>query len=111
MGNEEVIITDTAFDVPSNNYDEFDQEINPARMGSKLRQTNTLKGTAREYQFYASDFLLLSFTEKNKTRKFRVNLAALCSEPDHNKVIVWKWLYFALATAALTGLCIFLTLS
>lgn len=111
MGNEEVIITDTVFDVPSNNYDEFDQEINPALLGNKLLQTNTLKGTIRDYQLYASEYLLLNIKEKKKIRKFRVKLAALNSEPDHNKIIVWQWLYAALATAALTGLCIFLALN
>jgi len=112
MLSEEVIIADTAFDVPTDNYEEFDQEIDPAKLGNKLIQTNTLKGTVREYQKYASRHLLLNFIEKKnaKAKKFRVNLAWLSSEPEHNKVIVWKWLYGALAAGTLTGLCIFLAI-
>lgn len=110
---EEVIIANTAFDVPPDNYDEFDQEINPEKLGRKLRQQNTLKGTIREYQFYAPGYLLLSFVEKKKasTKKFRLNLAALCSEPEHNKIILWKWLYAAFAAAGLLGLSIYLALT
>ena len=110
---EEVIIADTAFDVPSDNYDEFDQDINPAKLGARLVQTNTLKGTIRQYQFYAPRYLLLSFVEKKKAnaKKFRLDLASLQAEPDHNKIIVWKWLYGAFAAASLLGLCVYLALT
>jgi len=106
---DEVIITDTAFDVPVDNYEEFDQEIDPAKLGAKLVQTNSLKGTVRQYQVYAKTHLLLNFTEKKKAeeKKFRVNLAWLGSEPEHNRIIIWKWLYASLAAAALMALSIF----
>ncbi len=110
---EEVIIAGSAYDVPVDNYEEFDQEIDPAKLGDKLIQTNTLKGTVREYQHYAPDHLLLNFVEKKnaKAKKFRVNLAWLSSEPEHNKIIVWKWLYAASAAGALMGLFLFLAIS
>lgn len=109
MGDEEVIIANAIFDAQGDNYEEFDQEIDPAKLGDKLIQTNTLKGTVREFQYYSSDHLLLSLVKKKKAEaiKFRVNLAWLSSEPVHNKVIVWKWLYGAMASAALMGLFIF----
>lgn len=55
---------------------------------------------------------MLDFAEKKKARakKFRINLAWLSTEPIHNKVIVWKWLYYALAAASLSGLCLYLAL-
>lgn len=110
---EEVIIADTVFDVPSNNYDEFDQEINTDKLGTRLLQTNALKGTSRQYQFYASRYLLLRFIEKKKsnTKNFHINLAALCSEPEHIKIVAWKWLYGAFISVASMGLCIFLSLT
>ena len=110
MGDEEeVIIANALFDAQGDNYEEFDQEIDPAKLGDKLVQANTLKGTVREFQHYSSDHLLLSLVKKKKAEatKFRVNLAWLSSEPVHNKVIVWKWLYGAMASAALMGLFIF----
>ena len=110
MGDEEeVIIANALFDAQGDNYEEFDQEIDPAKLGDKLVQANTLKGTVREFQYYSSDHLLLSLVKKKKAEatKFRVNLAWLSSEPVHNKVIVWKWLYGAMASAALMGLFIF----
>jgi len=110
MGNqEEVIIANAIFDAQADNYEEFDQEIDPAKLGDKLVQANTLKGTVREFQYYSSDHLLLSLVKKKKAEatKFRVNLAWLSSEPVHNKVIVWKWLYGAMASAALMSLFIF----
>lgn len=111
--DEEVIIANAMFEVPADNYEEFDQEIDPAKLGAKLLQSNTLKGTRREYQFYAPDHLLLNLVERERAKEkhFRVNLAWLSSEPEHNKVIVWKWLYWALAAGALAGLCLYLGLS
>lgn len=107
---EEVIITGAIFDVPADNYEEFDQELNPANLGDKLIQKNPLKATVREYQYYTSEYLLLNFVDKKnaKVKKFRVNLACLSSDPEHNKVIVWKWLYIALAAGILAILCLFL---
>ena len=113
MEDEEVIIANALLDVPADNYEEFEQEIDPAKLGEKLIQTNTLKGTRREYQLYTSNYLLLNFIERKhaKEKKFRVNLAWLASEPEHNKVIVWKWLYWALAAGALAGLSLYLGVS
>ena len=110
---EEVIIGSAVYDVPADNYEEFDQEIDPAKLGEKLVQTNTLKGTRRQYQLYDDNYLLLDFTEKKRAKEktFCVNLAWLTSEPDRNKVIVWKWLYAALGTAAVAALFVYLGVS
>jgi len=101
---EEVIITSDVLDVPTDNYEEFDQEIDPSKMGDKLTQINRLKGTCREYQRYANNYLFLNFIEKkNKAEKnYRINLAWLSSEPTHNKVIIWKWMVFTLLAALLS---------
>ena len=110
---DEVIIANAMIDVSADNYEEFNSEIDPAKLGEKLIQTNSLKGTCREYQLYASSYLLLHFVEKKraKEKKFRVNLACLSSKPEHNKVIVWKWLYGALGAGALAGLSLYLGIS
>ena len=108
MSDNEVIISGIPLDVPSDNYEEFDQEIDPAKLGKKLVQQNTLKGTEREFQPYADAHLLLDVKKKKKQQNYRVNLAWLSPQPRHNKVIVWKWLYAALGAAAVTGLFLFL---
>ena len=105
---DEVIISGTPLDVPSDNYEEFDQEIDPNKLGKKLVQQNTLKGTEREFQPYADKHLLLDIKQKNKQTSYRVSLAWLSPQPRHNKVIIWKWLYAALGAAAVTGLFILL---
>ena len=106
--DEEVIIANAVLGNHTDNYEEFDQDIDPEKLGEKLIQTNTLKGTYREYQLYTPRHLLLSFVEKKKAKtkekNFRVDLAWLSSEPDHHKIVVWKWLYRALAAGALAGL-------
>lgn len=109
----EVILANEMLDVPLDNYEVFNPEINPARLGEKLIQKNTLKGTCREYQVYASNYLLLNFVEKKraKEKRFRVSLAWLSSEPEHNKIIVWKWLYWAIGAGALAGLSLYLGIS
>ena len=109
----EVILANAMLDVPLDNYEEFNPEIDPAKLGEKLIQKNTLKGTCREYQVYATNYLLLNFVEKKraKEKKFRVSLAWLSSEPEHNKIIVWKWLYWAFGTGALAGLSLYLGIS
>ena len=106
--NDVVIMEGAAFDLPTDNYEEFEQDIEPSRLGKKLVYKNSLKGTNREYQFYAAQDLLLDFVEKKNTKKFRINLAWLSPKPIHNKVIEWKWLYYALAAFALSGLCLYL---
>ena len=111
MDEEEVIIANAIFDAPPDNYEDFDQELDPAKLGEKLIQTNTLKGTVREYQYYSNNYLFLNLVKKKKSeeKKFRVNLSWLSSEPEHIKIIIWKWLYGALASTALMSLFIFLT--
>lgn len=111
--DDEVILANAELDVPADNYEEFDQEIDPEKFGAQLIQTNTLKGTRREYQSYADRYLLLNFVEKKraKEKNFRVNLAWLTSEPEHYKIIVWKWLYWALGAGALAGLSLYLGIS
>lgn len=111
MDEEEVIIANAIFDAPADNYEDFDQELDPAKLGEKLIQTNTLKGTVREYQYYSNNYLFLNLVKKKKSeeKKFRVNLSWLSSEPEHIKIIIWKWLYGALASTALMSLFIFLT--
>ena len=110
---EEVIFTSAVYDVHADNYEEFDQEIDPAKLGEKLVQTNTLKGTRREYQLYGGNHLLLNSVERERAKEkhFRVNLACITSEPEHNKVIVWKWLYAALGAGVLAALGVYLGIS
>lgn len=110
---EEVIITSATYDVSPDNYEEFDQEINPEKLGERLVQTNTLKGTNRKYQRYGANHLLLNFVERKKAKEkqFRVNLAWLSSEPEHRKIVVWKWLYATLGAIALAGLSLYLGIS
>jgi hypothetical protein len=110
MDEEEIIIANAILDAPADNYEDFDQELDPAKLGEKLIQSNTLKGTVREYQYYSNSHLLLSLVKKKKSeeKKFRVNLAWLSPEPVHIKIIIWKWLYGALASTTLMGLFIFL---
>ena len=110
MGNDEqLMFSSAAYDVAADNYEEFDQEIDSAKLDKKLTQTNTLKGTHREYQLYAPNHLLLSLIEGKRTKEksFQVNLAWLNPEPQHNKIIVWKWLYWALGTGALACLSLY----
>ena len=108
--NDEIVMENVVVSASPDNYEEFDHELDPSKFGEKLVQENTLKGTVREYQIYASKYLLLSFIEGKKAaeKKFRINLAYTSPEPEHNKVIVWNWLYGALAAAALLGLFILL---
>ncbi len=110
---DEVILANAALDVPADNYEEFDQKIDQAKLGSKLVQKNTLKGTARKFQYYATSYLLLSRikSKKSKIEKFRVNLTWLSPEPVHNKIIVWKWLFSTLASTALAVMFMFFSIN
>jgi len=107
---EEVILAGDPFDMPTDNYEEFDQQIDTSNLGKKLVQVNTLKGTIREYQFYAAHDLLLNFIEKKNApeKKFRFNLAWVSPDPKHNKVIIWKWLFGALGAFTIACLCLYL---
>ncbi len=111
--NDEVIFTSATFDVPVDNYEEFDQVIDSEKLGKKLVQINVLKGTDREYQRYGSEYLLLNIKEKKNAaaKKFLVNLAWLTSNTEHNKVFAWKWLSYALAAATVASLCFYIGVS
>jgi hypothetical protein len=114
MAHEEIIISGAGVEAPTDNYEEFDQAINSDKLGGKLVQKNTLKGTVREYQLYASIYLLLSFYKKKKRSQgisYRVNLTCLNSEPEHNRIFIWEWLFVALGTGALAGLSLYLAKS
>lgn len=106
---DEVIIAGAAYDVPADNYEEFDQKIDAKKLGDTLLQRNTMKGTVREFQFYSDSYLLLSIVNRKnaKAKKFRVNLDCLSSEPIQQKIIIWQGLFAALLAAALSGLFIF----
>ena len=108
---EELVIHGTAFDVPSNNYEDFNQELDQNKLGAKLIQKNPLKGSLREYQYYDSRFLVLNFVDRKhaKAKNFRVNLACLKATPEHYRVFVWKWLYGAIAAGILAILSVYLT--
>jgi len=109
---EEVIIASDMLDVPADNYEEFDLEIDSNKLGEKLIQENSFRGSRRQFQFYAKNYLFLSFLEKKKAseKNYRVNLPLLSSEPIHNKVIIWKWLHLTLLTALLAGVSIYLAI-
>lgn len=113
MEYEQVIIAGPAFEVSTDNYEEFDQEIDAAKLGDRLVQANPLKGSVRKYQFYSDNHLLLNFTEKKnaKEKEFRVNLACLNSEAEHYKIFVWKWLHAALAASTSAGIFLYLALA
>ncbi|HEB83056.1 MAG TPA: hypothetical protein ENJ11_09380 [Gammaproteobacteria bacterium] len=110
MFAEEVVISDVSLDVSTDNYEEFDQEIQPALLGESLEQNNTLKGSHRRFQFYRSNYLLLDITDKKNApeKKFHLNLAWLSAEPEHHKHIVWKWLVSSLTALLATGLFFYL---
>jgi len=110
MFNEEVVISDVNLDVPSDNYEEFDQQIDPAQLGDRLVQNNSLKGSRRVFQFYRNRYLLLDILENKKAgaRKFHLNLAWLSAEPEHNKVVTWKWLIASVTAFVATALFFFL---
>jgi len=106
---QEVIITGTLFDVHADNYEEFDQEINPEKLGALFKQNNTLKGTTRSFQLYSKSHLIISVTKKNrkKIKSFWVNLACLSPQPEHIKIRPWKWLYLAVATMVIAGVSLY----
>lgn len=109
MGNsKEIIMESTVMDVSADNYDEFDHELVPEKLGKKLVQENRLKRTMREYQIYGPTHLLLNFIEKKKKApiNYRVNLTYLTSKPEHLTVTVMEWLYGAIAAGVMTILLI-----
>ncbi len=113
MEDEEVIISDTAFDVPTDNYDELEEDIRPEKLGDKLLQINSQKGITKEFQFYDDKYLLISILKKNNSKavKFHVSLSTIKAEPEHNKTIIWKWLYLAVACFTSSIFITYLTLN
>jgi hypothetical protein len=110
MAHEKIILSSAGLDTTVDNYEEFDLEINSDKLGDRLVQKNKLKGTVREYQLYASRYLLLNFhknNNKSRERSCRINLACLSPEPEHNRIFVWKWLNIALIATVLAGLSIY----
>jgi hypothetical protein len=110
---EEVIIATVPYDInPDNadNYEEFNEHVDPAKLGSHFTQINTLKGSIRKFQYYGPDRLLLNVIKDkhNHDRKFQVNLACLSTDMEHVKSFPRKWLYSALSSLLLTVACLIL---
>ncbi len=106
--NEEVIVANAALGFGDDNYDEFDAELNPAKLGESLLQVNSLKAVNHRFQLYDGKHLLIDVEHKKKRRQFRVDLALLNAEPVHHRVIEWKWLAISLAGICILVLAIFL---
>ena len=89
------------------NYDEFDIELDPAKMGPKLVQANRQKGELREFQIYGNKHLLIAVSKLDggRARRYRVNLGYLADEPSHQKLVDWKWLIAALCFGGIAILC------
>ncbi len=110
---EEVIVASAAYDVPTDNYEEFDQEIDPAKLGDKLVQSNSQKGLLREFQIYDRSHLLVSDGDitGDDVSHYRVNLAWVDAEPKHLKLIDWNWLYAALFFGTITATFVILAIT
>ncbi|MDH5711479.1 MAG: hypothetical protein OEZ15_07455 [Gammaproteobacteria bacterium] len=110
--NNEIIIENFVAGISADNYDDFDQELDPAKLGQKLVQNNPLRGSVGEYQIYADRHMLLNLVKSKKARpkKYRVSLSYLLAEPEHYKMIAWKWLYACLSLLALTALFVTLVI-
>ena len=108
---EQVIIESAAgFDATSDNYEEFDHELDPAKFGKKLSNSNVLRGSYNELQIYDTTHLFISNREKKHSpeKSYRVNLAWCSSEPEHFRLVTWKWLYISISFLVLLMLDIVL---
>lgn len=96
--DDELIVNVIAAGYSADNYEEIDQNIDAGKLGDKLVQSNSQKGTLREFQFYDQTHLLVSRGnfKGDGTQQYRVNLAWVNSEPLHNKIVDWNWLVIAL---------------
>ena len=104
---EQVIIESAGgFDATSDNYEEFDHELDPARFGKKLSNSNVLKGSYNELQLYDTTHLFIRSREKKHApeKSYRVNLAWCSSEPEHFRLVIWKWLYISIIFLVLLAL-------
>jgi len=102
--DEEMIVNDVALGFSADNYDELDEQIDPAKFGVKLVQSNSQKGTLREFQIYDQSRLFVSSgnIKGEPSQKYRINLAWVHPEPHHNKLVDWNWLVAALVFGGLS---------
>ena len=64
---EDVIIVGAAYDTPADNYEEFDEQLIPEKLGDSLIQTSIMHGSFRALQLYDSRFLLIKQRKKQKS--------------------------------------------
>ena len=108
---EQVIIESAGgFDTTSDNYEEFDQELDPAKFGKKLCNSNVMRGSYNELQLYDTTHLFVRNRAKKHSpeKSYRVNLAWCSPEPEHFRLVVWKWLYISIAFFVLLAVDIIL---
>ena len=107
---DEVIIGGTVSDVSADNYEEFDNELDPGKLGKRLVQKNSRTGSSRTFQFYSGQNLLLDLIEKKGAaeKKYQIDLAWISAEPLHNRIVIWKWLALAIISAISAGVFFYL---
>jgi len=85
----------------ADNYEDFDNRIDPRQLRSGFIQENWLKGSYHKFELYRQNYLFQTvrrYRDKEHC-KYRINLAWLDPKPEVVQVIAWKWVSTALATA------------
>jgi hypothetical protein len=110
---EEVIVANAALGDDGDNYEDVEQQIDPAKLGDKLVQANNQKGFIRELQLYDGRYLLIreGSIDAQDRRQYRVNLAWVSSEPQYTRLVDWKWLYISLLLGAITATFVILAIT
>jgi hypothetical protein len=108
--SEDVIVVGAAYDTPSDNYEEFDEQLVPEKLGERIIQTNVMRGSYRAAQFYDGRYLLIRQRDKQKApeKSYRINLAWCSPDPVHFRQTPWKWFYASAFIFAMIAFDIFL---
>jgi hypothetical protein len=83
------------------NYEDFDNRLDPRQLSPEFVQQNRLKGRYHKYEIYREHYIFQSvkrYRDKVETN-YRVNLAWLDPKPEIVQKVEWKWASSALATA------------
>lgn len=85
----------------TDNYEDFEERINPQQLHPAFVQDNWFKGCFRKYELYDKHYLFQTIKHyRDKDFKtYRLNLAWLDPKPESVQIIAWRWVSTALATA------------
>lgn len=94
----------------ADNYEDFDQQLDPKLLRPAFIQESWLKGSFQKHEIYRQKYLFQTIRRyrEKEFKQYRINLSWLDPKPEVIQTVAWRWVSSALATAIWAALLFYL---